>query len=198
VKKALEAQAVLVHDADPVATRAVVGVLLEEPDLIADADLLVLAERDLPPAVRAAKRLAAAPGFDLRQIRPALFCALRGDASGRKALETAAADERLAQSSPDQWVAACAGLRALGDKATWKSCVERQERALEGVSEEHGLRQAASNVLRLEYYAAAVEGGKPPSVAGRACPPNGFIEARMSEIGSMEEARRRFAALRAL
>ncbi|HYC77206.1 MAG TPA: hypothetical protein VEI02_06210, partial [Planctomycetota bacterium] len=189
---------VLVHDTDPRATRAAVGVLIEEPGLVQDGDVLVLAERNLEVAVNAVKRLAAAPELGRRQIMPAIYLALRKDATGKKALEWTVANEKLAKGSPDHWVAACAALRILGEKAVWKECIDRQERALDEVPEERRLSQAARSVLRLEYYASVLKGEKPPAIAGREFPHHAYVAAHEKEIGSMDEARRRFEALRAL
>jgi len=113
--------------------------------------VLLLAEAGAASAHAEVVRRAAATRDTLNGVRPAAYLALRKDARGRATLRWFMRS-RLTGQNPDLYFAAAAGLRALGDSG-WSNALGFARRRMEQQLAKEELYQAASGLLRVDYFA---------------------------------------------
>jgi len=154
---------ILAHGPDPGADPEILGALRREP-VSFDVDLLMhLAERGVSLA---RSELETRVNRFPESVLAGAYFALRGDDRGEDALLQHLAQGPEAQVLPRSWwLAAAAGLRALGDDDAWKSVVQRVEREVNGALAVGDLEAARTRLLELTYFLEPGPGGAPVSIA---------------------------------
>jgi len=136
---------------DPAARAPVVTAMDADATRFGVETVLLLAETGVASAHAEVVRRAAEMRDTLNGVRPAAYLALRKDARGRSTLRWFMRS-RLTGQNPDLYFAAAAGLRALGDSG-WSSALGFARRRMEQQLAKEELYQAASGLLRVDYFA---------------------------------------------